>query len=68
MVTAACLTSDCGLDLQHTILLLTWNDKLYCAPLEKQSPRVLDVGCGTGIWSVDIGISDTNRPNFKTRI
>ena len=41
------------LDLQHTIFLLTFDDSLHCAPLDKQAPRVLDAGCGTGIWSVE---------------
>lgn len=30
---------------------------LHCAPIDKQSPRVLDAGCGTGIWSIELGIS-----------
>lgn len=45
------------LDLQHTICLLTFDGKLRCAPLTKESPRVLDAGCGTGVWSIDFGIS-----------
>lgn len=44
------------LELQHTLFLLTFSDKLYCAPLQKQSPRVLDAGCGTGVWSIELGI------------
>lgn len=43
------------LDLQHHVLCLTFNSKLYFAPIEK--PRnVLDVGTGTGIWAIDMGI------------
>ncbi|KAH7141616.1 S-adenosyl-L-methionine-dependent methyltransferase [Dactylonectria macrodidyma] len=40
------------LDLQHNLLLMTF-DGLHCAPLEKSPRRVLDAGCGTGIWSID---------------
>ncbi|SPO06248.1 related to methyltransferase [Cephalotrichum gorgonifer] len=41
------------LDLQHTIFLLTWDGNLHVAPLQKEVHRVLDAGCGTGIWSVE---------------
>ncbi|KAF7555980.1 hypothetical protein G7Z17_g1687 [Cylindrodendrum hubeiense] len=41
------------LDLQHNLLLLTFNGKLHCAPLDKPVHRVLDAGCGTGIWSIE---------------
>jgi SAM-dependent methyltransferase len=40
-------------DLQHNLLLATFDGKLHCAPLTKSSARVLDAGCGTGIWSID---------------
>lgn len=53
------LTSNCYLDLQHTVWLLTLDAKLHLAPI-KESPRVLDVGCGTGIWSIEYG----NAPLF----
>ena len=34
----------------HHLFLLTFNDKLFLAPI--QNPKnVLDVGTGTGIWA-----------------
>ena len=43
------------LDLQHHVLCLTFNSKLYFSPIEK--PRnALDVGTGTGIWAIDLGM------------
>lgn len=41
------------LDLQHTLFLLTFDDRLHCVSFEKQPDRVLDAGCGTGVWAVD---------------
>ncbi|KAH8168458.1 methyltransferase domain-containing protein [Sarocladium implicatum] len=41
------------LDLQHNLLLMTFDSKLHCAPLPKAPERVLDAGCGTGIWAIE---------------
>ena len=48
------LTRD-SLDLQHALSLLTFDNKLYVSPMDKQPHRVLDVGCGTGLWAVEFG-------------
>lgn len=42
----------CGPDLirRHHLFLLTFNDKLFLAPIENPL-NVLDVGTGTGIWA-----------------
>ncbi|KAH7183677.1 S-adenosyl-L-methionine-dependent methyltransferase [Fusarium flagelliforme] len=41
------------LDLQHHLMLLTFDGKLHAAPLPEKLDRVFDVGCGTGIWSIE---------------
>ncbi|KAH8895763.1 S-adenosyl-L-methionine-dependent methyltransferase [Thozetella sp. PMI_491] len=43
------------LDLQHACCLLTLDNKLYICPAGQDRPikRVLDAGCGTGIWTLD---------------
>lgn len=41
------------LDLQHHAFRLTLDGKLYRAPIPKDVQSVLDVGCGTGIWSIE---------------
>ncbi|KAL2214479.1 S-adenosyl-L-methionine-dependent methyltransferase [Sarocladium strictum] len=41
------------LDLQHNLLLMTFDGKLHTAPIAKEPKRVLDAGCGTGIWSIE---------------
>jgi SAM-dependent methyltransferase len=41
------------LDLQHHAFRLTLDGKLYRAPIPDNVQNVLDVGCGTGIWSIE---------------
>ncbi|EEH39695.2 hypothetical protein PAAG_01884 [Paracoccidioides lutzii Pb01] len=41
------------LDLMHHLFLLSYDEKLYSAPIPKNIGRTLDVGCGTGIWAID---------------
>ncbi|KAK7524835.1 S-adenosyl-L-methionine-dependent methyltransferase [Phyllosticta citriasiana] len=38
------------LDIGHHMMRILLDDRLHLAPF---SQRVLDVGCGTGIWSID---------------
>ena len=47
------------LDLQHSLIMMTQDNKLFVCPAGKDKPlkRVLDAGCGTGIWTMDIGMS-----------
>lgn len=46
------------LDLQHHIWRLLLGGRLYTAPLPSPSSdsqlRILDLGCGTGIWAIDM--------------
>ncbi|KAK3385223.1 S-adenosyl-L-methionine-dependent methyltransferase [Podospora didyma] len=43
------------LDLQHNLCILMQDNRLYISPAGKNKPlgRVLDAGCGTGIWAID---------------
>jgi SAM-dependent methyltransferase len=43
------------LDLQHHLFYLTFDGKLFTAPIPKEKllHRVLDIGTGTGIWAID---------------
>ncbi|OAP61884.1 hypothetical protein AYL99_04087 [Fonsecaea erecta] len=45
------------LDLQHHLLKMTFNDRLSTCGVEKRRElhHVLDIGTGTGIWSVEFG-------------
>lgn len=36
---------------------LLMNGKLHLAPIGSSPQRILDVGCGTGIWAIDAGLS-----------
>ncbi|KAK5651354.1 hypothetical protein OQA88_12587 [Cercophora sp. LCS_1] len=42
-----------GLDLNHQMLLILNDNKLYRAPIDPNVQRVIDVGTGTGIWAID---------------
>jgi ubiquinone/menaquinone biosynthesis C-methylase UbiE len=54
-------------DLQNHIWSLTLQGKLHLAPLPEFPQRVLDIGCGTGIWAIDFGkpARISSRPNHR---
>ena len=45
------------LDMHHHLATLIIGGKLTTAPIGKNPQRILDVGCGTGIWCIDAGKS-----------
>ena len=41
--------------MQHHIYRFALDNKLFLAPLPKEELHdVLDVGCGTGLWCIDV--------------
>jgi len=42
-----------GLDINHQMMLMMNDNKLYRSSIGTSPQRVLDVGTGTGIWAVD---------------
>lgn len=40
------------LDIAHHMFLILLDNKLYLAPVQNPK-KVLDLGCGTGIWAID---------------
>ncbi|KAL8698147.1 MAG: hypothetical protein Q9224_001985 [Gallowayella concinna] len=56
------------MDLQYHAMRLTYGDKPFFAPVEKDMKRVLDVGTGTGIWVEDIYGIDLSpiQPRWST--
>jgi ribosomal protein L11 methylase PrmA len=46
------------MDIYHKIFLVARRDQLHSAPVRRDAtygaPRILDLGCGTGIWSIDM--------------
>ena len=41
-------------DLQHFKYFLLLNDRLQTAPLPEAPNKILDLGCGSGIWAIDM--------------
>jgi hypothetical protein len=44
------------LDMFHHIILLGCDGKLHLAPIRGDGMRILDIGCGTGIWAIQMGM------------
>lgn len=43
------------MDIYHKLFAVARRDTLHQAPIPQQwNPRILDVGCGTGIWAIDM--------------
>lgn len=42
------------------MLTLLLDNKLYLAPIDEDCKRVLDVGCGTGLWAIDFADTHPN--------
>ncbi|KAJ3455838.1 hypothetical protein MRS44_017320 [Fusarium solani] len=40
-------------DLMHEVYRIILNNELYEAPIGDNPQRVLDLGCGTGIWAIE---------------
>jgi predicted RNA methylase len=58
-------TENQRLDLQHNLMILTQDDRLFISPAGRDRPlnRVLDAGCGTGIWAIDFGMCAPGAPS-----
>lgn len=41
----------------HKLVEVTLEGKLNLAPIAKNPQRILDIGTGTGLWAVEIGMS-----------
>ncbi|KAH0543389.1 hypothetical protein FGG08_002247 [Glutinoglossum americanum] len=46
------------LDMAHHLLITRMHGKLHLAPIGDHPQRILDLGCGTGLWAVEMGMSD----------
>lgn len=43
------------MDIYHKLFLVARRERLHQAPIpENWAPRILDLGCGTGIWAIDM--------------
>lgn len=44
------------LDVMHKLTEVSLGGKLNLAPIPKDPRRILDVGTGTGIWAIEMGM------------
>jgi len=43
------------MDIYHKLFLVARREHLHQAPIPQHwAPRILDIGCGTGIWAIDM--------------
>ncbi|EOD50623.1 putative methyltransferase domain-containing protein [Neofusicoccum parvum UCRNP2] len=60
------------LDMAHAMATKLIGDKLYLAPLPNNfSGKILDAGCGTGVWAINMGDKFPNAevpPNVKFEV
>lgn len=43
------------MDIYHKLFLVARRENLHQAPINPNwQPRILDLGCGTGIWAIDM--------------
>lgn len=54
------------LDIAHHMFLLLLDNKLHLAPIENPQ-RVLDLGCGTGIWCMDMADGASISPGTPSK-
>jgi cyclopropane fatty-acyl-phospholipid synthase-like methyltransferase len=47
------------LDIAHHMFLILLGQKLHLAPI-RDPQRILDLGCGTGIWCIDMAEGTSN--------
>ncbi|KAI1436394.1 S-adenosyl-L-methionine-dependent methyltransferase [Xylaria sp. CBS 124048] len=57
-----------SMDCAHHCLTLLLKGKLYLAPIAEGPIKVLDVGCGTGIWAIDFADAHPNATVIGTDI
>lgn len=56
------------MDIYHKIMEVARRGKLHEAPIPVHSadpPRILDLGCGTGIWAIDMAEYVGHLPILK---
>ncbi|KAG6054346.1 hypothetical protein E4U32_006979 [Claviceps aff. humidiphila group G2b] len=42
-------------DMQHTMLMMLMENKLFLSPIGDHPQKILDIGTGTGIWAIEVG-------------
>lgn len=45
------------LDIMHKLVEVSLGGKFNLAPIPAQPQRILDIGTGTGIWAIEMGMN-----------
>lgn len=54
------------MDIYHKLFLVARREHLHQAPVPTHwEPRILDLGCGTGIWAIDMAEYVPNSPSHQ---
>ncbi|RAR02792.1 s-adenosyl-l-methionine-dependent methyltransferase [Stemphylium lycopersici] len=57
------------MDIYHQFFAVARRNQLHQAPVQPHlQPRILDIGCGTGIWAIDMADSRRIPPNLRFRV
>ena len=53
------------MDIMGHMFKLVLDGNLFLAPIGNNPQRVLDLGCGTGLWAIEMGVLQLHSPSIR---